>query len=171
MAKIDKDKLDKFRKGELKFSQLFDLNANQVASLLLCGHNFLSQGHWEDAKNIFEGVALLDPKNPYVHTMLGAIYQKMAKFDLAILRYTRAIELFPDDINALTNRGEIYLNLGRFTEAANDLKAAIALDPDKKVPLANRARLLAVMTAESLRLAKEKGVQAALSSPNSKSSR
>lgn len=156
MARIEKDKLEKFKKGEIKFSQLFGLDGNQIASLLLCGHNFFSEGRFKEAKTIYEGMVLLEPNNPYVNTMLGAIYQRMEQYDLAILRYNRAIELFPQDISALTNRGEIHLNLGRFLEAAADLKKVIELDPQKKHPQTSRARLLAAMTAESLRAAKEK---------------
>lgn len=109
----------------------------------------------EGAKNIFEGLTLLDPNNPYINCILGAIYQRMEKYDVAILRYTRAIELFPQDIISMTNRAEIYLKQGKFLEAAQDLKKVIQLDPEKKDASANRARLLAAITAESLRQVKQ----------------
>jgi|SRR3990172_3394907 len=156
MRGLDRNKIAKFHKGELKFVQVFGLDADQIASVLVSGHNFFCEGRLEEAKNIFEGLAVLDPKNPYVHSMLGAVYQRMQQYEPAIFCYTTALEIFPSDISALTNRGEIYLNLGRFEEAANDLKKAIELDPEKKHPSANRARLLATMAAESLRLVKEK---------------
>ena len=114
MPNVDKEKLKQFQKGELKFTELFGLDLSQIASLLLCGHNFFLEGKLEEAKNIFEGIAVLDPNIPYPHTALGAIYQKMENFEMAILRYSRAIELFPEDIIALTNRAEIYLNLENF---------------------------------------------------------
>jgi len=154
MPGIDKVKLDKFRKGELKFVQIFNVDAKQIASLLLAGHNFFVQGRFEEASAIFEGLAVLDPKNPYVHHILGAIYQQTQQYDKAILRYTLALELFSNDVNALTNRGEIYLNLGKFQDAAHDLKRAAELDPEKKHPSANRARLLTSVVAERLRPAK-----------------
>jgi len=157
---IDKEKVEKFHKGELKLAELFDIDAKQVAALLLTGHNYYSQGKLDEAKRIFEGLAVLDGKNPYVHGILGAIYQKQEKYDVAIARYTLALNIFPKDPNSLTNRGEIYLKLGKFKEAAEDFKKAIELDPERKHPAANRARVLVSLTHEALKLAKEKGVDA-----------
>ena len=122
MPSIEKNKLDQFKKGQIKFTQLFQFNGNQIASLLLCGYNFFNHGRLQEAKNIFEGLSLLDPDIPYVNCILGAIYQRLGKTDLAIVRYSQAISLFGDDIVALTNRAEIYLNQGKFLEAADDLK-------------------------------------------------
>jgi Flp pilus assembly protein TadD len=150
MPGIEKAKLDKFRKGELKFVQIFNIDAKQIASILTAGYNFFTQRRFKEAGAIFEGMALLDPKNPYVNNLLGAIYQQTLQYDKAILRYSIALENFPADIGALTNRGEIYLTLGKFQEASNDLRKAIELDPRKKHPSANRARLLAGVIAELL---------------------
>src|SRR5262245_53552386 len=117
MPTVDKDRLQKFRKGELKFSQVFDFDASHIASLLVCGHNFFSQGRMQEARNIFEGLSLIDPNNPYAHSMLGAVYQHLKQYDAAIARYNRALELYPQDLTARTNRAEIYLTLGKFMEA------------------------------------------------------
>lgn len=155
MPAIEKNKLDQFRKGEIKFTQLFHFQGKQIASILQCGYNFFTQGRLQEAKSIFEGLSLLDPDTPYVNCVLGAIYQRLGKNDLAIVRYSHAIKLFPHDIVALTNRAEIYLSEGKFVEAAADLKKVIELDPENKNVSANRARLLAAITSESLRLVKE----------------
>lgn len=150
MPGLDKNKLELFRRGEVKFMHVFNMDAKQMASLLVTGHNFFSQGRIEEARLIFEGLSLLDPRNAYVNCILGAIYQQMGKYDQSVFRYTLALEIFPKDIQALTNRGEIYLKVGKFRDAAHDLKAAIDLDPGKAHPAANRARLLASMAVEAL---------------------
>ena len=155
MPAIEKNKLDQFRKGQIRFTQLFQFHGNQIASLLLCGYNFFNHGRLQEAKSIFEGLNLLDPDIPYVNCVLGAIYQRLGKTDLAILRYSHAITLFPQDTVALTNRAEIYLSQGNFIEAANDLKKVIKLDPENKYPSANRARMLAAITSKSLQLIME----------------
>ena len=150
MAGIDKTKLERYRKGELKFTQIFELSAGQMAAVLACGHNFFSEGRLEEARRIFEGLAVLDPNHPYLHTMLGAIHQRMEQYEKAVVRYTVALKLYPNDIHALTNRGEIYLMLGKFLEAAGDLKKVLDLDLREKNPLANRARMLSVLAADAL---------------------
>lgn len=147
---------------ELRLAEVFKIDANEVAALLLAGHTLYEQGRLEDAKNIFEGLMALDARNPYLNGILGAIYQKQNKDEIAIAFYDAALNLFPEDVHSLTSRGEIYLNLGKFDKAAADFKRAIDLDPKWKHPAANRARLLAGLTLQSLELAKQKGIKAVL---------
>ncbi|MCI0606384.1 tetratricopeptide repeat protein [bacterium] len=94
MPGIDKSKLESFRAGKLKFVQIFNIDAKQIASLLLVGHNFFLEGRLQQAKAIFKGLAVLDPKNPYVQNILGAIYQQAEQYDKAVLHYSLALELF-----------------------------------------------------------------------------
>jgi tetratricopeptide (TPR) repeat protein len=157
MASIDPSKLQKFHKGELKFIQLFNVDAKQIAAIFWVGHNFFKGGQLERAKNIFEVLAVLDDKLAYVQSMLGAIHHLQENYNVALVYYTRALEFFPEDINSLTNRGEVYVKLGHFEEAASDLKKAIDLDPEMNHPSANRARLLALLATDSLKSIKEKG--------------
>lgn len=154
MPGIDKSKLEKFRNGELKFVQIFNIGPKQIASLFCTGYKYFSEGKLQEAQKIYEGLALIDPNNPYVYSVLAGIYQQKQQFDIAVRLYSKALEIFPEDINSLTNRGEIYLNLGNFIEAGKDLNQAIKLDPDKKHPSANRARLLLLTATEALKLAK-----------------
>jgi tetratricopeptide (TPR) repeat protein len=130
------------------------------AALLLSGFSFYQQGRLLDAKNIFEGLALLDTKNPYVHGILGSVYQQEGKEQDAILSYSTAISLFEKDVNSLVNRGEVFLRLGKFQQAAKDFASAIRFDPDSKNPAANRARLLILMTQDALKVVNQKGIEA-----------
>jgi len=157
---ITNEEIEKVKKGQMKFSELLHLDSKKIAALLLMGHTYYAQGQLEEAKKVFEGLAVLDGNNAYVHGILGSIYQQEEKFDQAIARYTMALNNYPRDINSLANRGEVYLRLGKFKEAADDLKKAIEFDPEKKHPSANRARMLIAITQEALKLVQEKGVQA-----------
>ncbi|MCI0414418.1 tetratricopeptide repeat protein [bacterium] len=162
MPKPGKEKVERFKKGELRLAQVFDVDAKQIAALLLLGHRLYQQGQLKKAKNVFEGLAVLDGRNPYVHAVLGAIHQKEGNDAIAITRYNMALNLYPEDITCLTNRGEIYLKLGKFEQAASDFQKAIDLDPEKGTGAGNRARLLVAGAREALKLAKEKGVDAIL---------
>jgi Tfp pilus assembly protein PilF len=153
------EKIERVKKGDLKFSDLLNLDSKKIAALLLLGHTYYAQGKLDEARKVFEGLALLDGKNTYVHGILGSIYQQQEHYELAIARYTMALNNFPGDINSLANRGEVFLRLGKFKEAADDLKKAIDQDPEKKHPAANRARMLIAITQEALKLVQERGVQ------------
>ena len=136
------------------------LKPKQVASLMLLGDMYYRNGRKQEAKDVFEGLRLLDPENPYAHAILGSMHQQDKKYQEAIDSYTKALEIQNRQIHILTNRGECYLNLGKFEEAAADWNAAQSLDPDRKNPAANRARFLSTLTLEGLKLANEKGVDA-----------
>jgi tetratricopeptide (TPR) repeat protein len=139
-----------------KMIDVLGINTRKIAALLVTGHRMYMQGRLNQARKIFEGLVALDSSSHYVHGILGSIYQKQKQYDLALVHYNNAIALFPDDINSLTNRGEIFVQFGKFQEAANDFKKAIALDPDRKDPAANRARLLVSLAQEAIALAKQK---------------
>jgi tetratricopeptide (TPR) repeat protein len=134
------------------------LNSKHIAALLLTGHRFYQQERLEEARKIFEGLSVLDNRNPYVQGILGSIYQKQKQYDLALTRYNNSIALFPEDINTLTNRGEVHVVLGKFQEAALDFKKAIQLDPQKKDPAANRARLLVSLVQNAVDVTKQNGL-------------
>jgi tetratricopeptide (TPR) repeat protein len=134
--------------------------ADQWTALIVTGHNFFQQGRLQEASKIFEGLAVIDTHNPYIHGILGSIYQNQKKYDLALIRYDHAIALYPDDIQALVNRGEIHLTLGNFQQAAEDLKRAIDLDPGKKDSAANRARLLVAIVKEAITTVEREGMPA-----------
>ncbi|HOB51985.1 MAG TPA: tetratricopeptide repeat protein [Acidobacteriota bacterium] len=147
--------------GDLTAAQLVSLDARQTAALLHAGHILYTEGRWRQATDIFSGLAVLDPQNPYVHGMLGAIRQQAGDLPAAVAHYTRCLELAPGDPAAWTNRGEILLQAGRLEEAARDLAEAVARDPEGRHPAAHRARLLAALTQDALRAAAKGGPAAA----------
>jgi tetratricopeptide (TPR) repeat protein len=147
---------ESFSQGEMKIAQRFGLNSKQMAALIQSGYMLYTQGRLQEAKTVFEGLAILDDKNAYVQGILGAIYQKEKNFDAAIAHYSAALDAFPSDVYSLSNRGEVHLKLGNFSEAAADLKKAIELDVNHRNSAANRARALAKLTHEALKLMESK---------------
>jgi tetratricopeptide (TPR) repeat protein len=162
MAKLDAEQVQKIARGEIKAAEILDVNADQMAAVLAVGHLLYENGKLAEAQRIFDGLLVLDANNPFLHAMLGSIYQKQQRFQFAYGHYTRAIDVFPQDIASLLNRGEILLRFGKFNEAAADFKAAVDLDPEQKNPYANRARLLSRLALESLQVAQDKGLSGAL---------
>jgi Tfp pilus assembly protein PilF len=156
MPELKIEEIEKLGKGEISFAQIVKMSPRQVATLLVIGHKLFQQGRLKDATNIFEGIALLTNSTAYAHGILGAIYQKQNQHLLALNHYSEALKLYPQDVNSLTNRGEVYIRLGKFPEAAADLAKAIQLDPSMKHPAANRARLLVYLIQDSVQIVKEK---------------
>ena len=136
------------------------VTAAQLASGVRLGLLHYSNGRWESAMNIFRGLAFIDPQNPYLHTLLGSALQQQGRVEEAIAEYTEALKLFPEDVSAMTNRGELHLKAGNIREAAADLKRAAQLDVTGKHPAANRARLLLNVMESALELVENEGIDA-----------
>src|SRR5438552_2862908 len=146
------------QKRQSNLAQALGMDRTQVAALLITGFRLYQQGRLRDAQRIFEGLVVLDARNAYVQAILGSLYQKQGQYELALIRYNNALALFPEDLNCLTNRGEILLQLGRFQPAAEDFNKAIELDPGKNNAAANRARLLISLVQDAIGLAHGKGI-------------
>jgi len=136
------------------------ISAVHLAAGIRLGLLHYSQGRLEDAMAIFRGLAFLDPRNPYLHALLGSVLQKQGRDEQAIAEYSEALKYFPEDISSLANRGELYFKSGSFQEAIADLKRAVELDPEEDHPSANRARLLLSMAQSAIELVNQKGIEA-----------
>lgn len=126
------------------------MTAPQLASALRFANLLVDQGLFPRAENLLLRLVLLDPDNPYVRALLGSLQQKQNKPDQAIANYSRAIAVYPEDMNSLVNRGELYLRTGQLEKAAADLTKAIQLDAGGKHPSGLRARLLVSMALSAL---------------------
>lgn len=73
------------------------------------------------------------------HFRLGWLYQQSpAKFDQAIIHYTQAIKLKPDDAKAYIGRGIALYAQGKLDEAITDYNQAIKLNSDNSDAYNNR---------------------------------
>ena len=150
------DLLYKFLTKSISFAQLTGLPAKDLYSLSEMGMVKLQHGRVEEARKIFECLVKVDHKNPFYHSALGGVYQKLGRFVDAVYEYSEAIKSNKADMAALVNRGEIYLLHKNYRKAAEDFRSAILQDPQGKNRSANRARSLVVAIKRSLQLQKEK---------------
>merc|ERR1719230_632243 len=61
---------------------------------------------------------------------MGNMLLQVSKFDEAIEKFTKAIELNPDNEKFYSNRALAYLKLKKYKRAASDGKKALQLKPD-----------------------------------------
>jgi tetratricopeptide (TPR) repeat protein len=69
----------------------------------------------------------------------------LGRYDEALEDFNRAIEIDPEDCEALCNKGEALRQLGRHAQALECFEAAIRLDPGHQ--RARNGRLLALREA------------------------
>ena len=136
------ENLQAFVTGEGTLAQALGVRAEEAYGIAQLAYNLLENGQLEDAASLAEGLVVLNPEDPYFHSLVASVYIRQERFDEALSFLDQALEIDADDLAARVNRGEIRLNRGEFKAALKDFQHAIAQDPEGKDPAGNRARML-----------------------------
>lgn len=150
---------------KLTFAQVTNMEKRKIRMLAEYALTQLKYGRFKESRKIFEILTFVDHKNPFHRLGLGSAYQKLGKDLDAAYQYGQCLKLYPDNSNALVNRGELYLRHKNFKKAAQDFREAILTDKDGRDKYANRARSLVI--AIKRQLAKKKGESKATRLPDS----
>ncbi len=79
----------------------------------------------------------------FYQTRLGDTYVRLNKPAPAQLAYDLAVQLKPDNVEALTNRGALYYSQKAYESAQRDIGRALKLNPSQDAALNNQSLLLA----------------------------
>jgi predicted Zn-dependent protease len=139
-----------FLNDRVSLAELKGISRDQLFQLAEAGFVKFKHGRMDEANKIFQGLILLDHRNAYFHSMMGAVHQKMNRPIEAIMEYTQAIKINPKDSASYVNRGEIYLRHKNYRKAAEDFRSSILLDLSGSNLWANRARSLVIAIKRSM---------------------
>src|SRR5262249_37634499 len=81
------------------------------------------EGHWDESIAYFERALILDPRN--VQLLMGAAetYGMLRQFSAALKVYDRALDIKPNDPDAIASKAGVYQAQGNLQEAARLLSA------------------------------------------------
>ncbi len=133
-----------FLDHKVSIAELRGISRQKLFRLAEAGHTKFRYGRVEEAERIFEALLILDNRNAYFHSVMGAIHQKKGRIVQAIIEYSKGLQINPKDVSSFVNRGEIFLRNKDFKRAAEDLRSAILLDRSGRNLWANRARSLVI---------------------------
>lgn len=149
---------NKFLEDKISIAELKGIGKDKLFQLAEAGWIKFKHGRIDEAEQIFKTLLVLDHRNAYFHSVMGAIHQKKKRAVDAILEYSRALQLNNKDISSFVNRGEVYLRHKNFKKAAEDFKNAIILDMSGRNLWANRARSLVIALKRSIEATKRKKI-------------
>ncbi len=132
----------RFLRGEITFAQLEGLTAEEASRIAAVGHALFRRGRLSEAATVFEGLAAVNPLDPYAHQLLGAIAERQGRAGDALKHYDVSLSLRGGDPWVLARRGELRIRAGDPGGGAEDLARACAGDPEAQVPTTPRARLI-----------------------------
>ena len=126
-------KIENFDLAIEYYEKALDLNPNVFAVNYNLGNLYFVRGREEDALRLLNTAALISPKTPETHGLLGEIYLKRKQIDLARFHLKIAVEIKPNYALAMRNLGIIYyFHLKKPKEAAVYFSRALSVDPYQK---------------------------------------
>lgn len=136
--------------GKSTWAETMGITRTEAYGMAHAAQRFLDLGQTDRARNIVEGLVVLNPHDAYFHAFLGALKGQKGDEDGALECYSNAIRLDDKNLAAVLNRAELYLGKGELEPAIADLARATKLDPTGSTPLGKRAISLARATATAL---------------------
>ena len=113
------------------FNEAIRLNPNDYYAVFQRGFAYHSIEEADKAFEDYSRSIALNEKYITAHLNRGIIlYTRRGEFDAAIADFGAALQLGPDNVNALTHRGVAYGAKGDFRSAFADLDHAIAIAPE-----------------------------------------
>jgi tetratricopeptide (TPR) repeat protein len=132
----------KFLTGELTWAEVKKIPKPLLKELARVGYQRLLQKDYRGAEVLFKGLAIIDHNNWYYRAALGAVFRQEGHWEQAIEEFSIALNLRPDEVTCLVNRGECYLHGKNFDAALEDFIAVTNSDLPKESPWRKRAEVL-----------------------------
>lgn len=116
------------------------LENEHLALMMEAGYIFLGMQRFDEAKEVFEGVAVFTPENEIPVVALGGLSFCQGKLKEAVKHYEKALKMVPESLFAKAYLGEALFFSGDKTKAEQLLKEVDRTEP--KGPVGDFARAL-----------------------------
>ncbi len=108
---------------------MVSLDRQDLIIIMEAGYIYLGMGRFQEARDVFEGAAVLAPASEIPLVAIGTSYFAQQKFDPAIKAYQRALAAREESPFAHAYLGEALFFKGKKAESLRELERAAALDP------------------------------------------
>ena len=108
------------------------------------GQALMAAGKLEEADGLLETALAVDPRNRWAYTELARVAEKQHLFGKAIRLTNKALEMEPNDPDAIAVQGEAMVEMGATARAQENLKKLQGICAPKGCPQA--AQLSAVIS-------------------------
>ncbi len=108
---------------------MIPMERSDLVILMEGGYLYLRMGRFDEARDVFEGVAVLAPETEIPLVAVGSVFFAQTKFDQAVQAYKKALALKPASAFARAYLGEALYFKGKKEEALAELRKASDLEP------------------------------------------
>jgi type IV pilus assembly protein PilF len=114
---------------------------NQSAAGINLALAYYSKGDFKQAMATLRPLAANYPLDPMIRHTIGRVYYASDRLDLAIVEYRKAIELYPDYLQAHYSLGQASMKQGDKKAAVKAFREVIRIAPDSDMALLSREHL------------------------------
>lgn len=114
---------------------------NQAAAGINLALAYYGKGEFSQAMQTLRPLAATNPLDPRIRYNIGRIYYATDKIDLAIAEYHKAIDIYPDYLQAHYSLGQASMKHGDKKAAAKAFREVIRIAPDSEMALLSREYL------------------------------
>ena len=137
------------RQQQVALERIIAIDPNNAEALIGLGNISLRARALRPAASSFHRVLTNDPENPHALIGLSRAFRMNREWDQAGVLLNRAVELYPDMLEARTDRARFHWGRGQMRLALEDLNHAVRLAPSEYWIAIERGNLLMEMEMRS----------------------
>jgi Flp pilus assembly protein TadD len=119
--------IQKWLNGQMSLGAAAKWDKDEIRIISEVAYSLAQQGRSQESIVLFEGLLAIAPATAYFQSALGALHLRNGNYAHAVGRFNAALNIEPNDLVALVNRGESFIKLGKITEARRDLEKAVEI--------------------------------------------
>lgn len=119
--------MQKWLDGQISLGAAANWDTGEIRVISEIAYTLAQQGRAREAIVLFEGLLAVAPATAYFQAALGALFLRTKEFKRAIEYLDAALNIEPNDITALVNRGEAHLRTGNAAVGIADLEKALQI--------------------------------------------
>ena len=129
-------------------SKKLEKNPYDIKALLLRASINIKLNSFSQAESDIYKIINKNPNSSIAYYLLGIISQNKKNYQQSLFYLTKAIELDPDNINAIYSRATVYNELNFFKKAIDDYYLALKKDSMKNNIYNNIAKIIGALNEE-----------------------
>ncbi len=114
---------------DLQYALAYAALAQTHTAAVLYGWTEFPDSALQQAVDLARKALSIDGSSALAHVVLGSVYKRRGKIDLALREYQKALALNPNDVESIKNLGSTFLHVGRTEDAIRLFETARRFDP------------------------------------------
>lgn len=123
-------RLDRIDESNEALEFCLAINEGFSSALFTKARNLLVKGDYGGAVTCYEEALAIEGPQAVIFSYIGECFEKMERYEQALIHYDQAIALDPNWVDAWVGRGVVKDIQGKLTESVKDLETAVRLAPD-----------------------------------------